>query len=172
VPVTTVSRLLVDVGGVLPTLIVERLVERACGRGLTTPLELRSILHRVARRGRNGCAALRQVLDTRALGEDIGQSELEEMFARLCRDYNLPIPAFQVWVVLAGQDRRIDFAFPDVKVAIEIDGYETHSGREVFEDDRARQNELVAAGWTVLRFTRRQLIIRSGWVAATIRRVL
>jgi very-short-patch-repair endonuclease len=112
------------------------------------------------------------VLDTRALGEDIGQSELEEMFARLCRDYNLPIPAFQVWVVLAGQDRRIDFAFPDVKVAIEIDGYETHSGREVFEDDRARQNELVAAGWTVLRFTRRQLIIRSGWVAATIRRVL
>jgi very-short-patch-repair endonuclease len=172
VPVTTVPRLLVDVGAVLPPFIVERLVERACGRGLTTPVELRSMLDRVARRGRRGCGALRHVLDTRALGDQVGESELEEIFARLCRDYELPALSFQVWVRLAGKDRRIDFAIPDRKLAIEIDGYEPHSRREVFEDDRARQNQLVAAGWTVLRFTRRQLLYERGWVAAMILAVL
>jgi very-short-patch-repair endonuclease len=38
-------------------------------------------------------------------------------------------------------------------VVCEVDGYEHHSGREAFTRDRERQNALVLAGWTVLRFT-------------------
>jgi very-short-patch-repair endonuclease len=38
-------------------------------------------------------------------------------------------------------------------VAIEIDGWEHHRTRSAFDDDRARSNDLVAAGWNVLRFT-------------------
>jgi very-short-patch-repair endonuclease len=38
-------------------------------------------------------------------------------------------------------------------LAIEIDGFDPHFGRRAWQYDRARQNELVAEGWTVIRFT-------------------
>jgi len=50
-----------------------------------------------------------------------------------------------------------DFAAPELKLCIEIDGRAYHSDRATFENDRARQNALVLAGWTVLRFTWEQI---------------
>jgi len=38
-------------------------------------------------------------------------------------------------------------------VVVEIDGWVAHSGKQSFVDDRRRQNRLVRAGYTVLRFT-------------------
>lgn len=52
---------------------------------------------------------------------------------------------------------RCDFALPDLKLAIEVDGRTAHTGRAAFERDRRRQNALVLAGWTVLRFTWKQI---------------
>lgn len=46
-----------------------------------------------------------------------------------------------------------DVGFGATSVACEVDGYEHHSSREAFTRDRQRQNALVLAGWTVLRFT-------------------
>ena len=46
-----------------------------------------------------------------------------------------------------------DVGFRAGPVACEVDGYEHHSSREAFTRDRQRQNDLVLAGWTVLRFT-------------------
>jgi len=48
---------------------------------------------------------------------------------------------------------RVDLALPLLKIAIEYDGREVHERSDVFVHDRRRQNELVAAGWTVLRFS-------------------
>lgn len=64
----------------------------------------------------------------------------------------------------------IDIAFTDIKLAIEIDGFEVHSQRDVFESDRERQNDLVLAGWTVLRFTYKQLTRHQAYVIETIQR--
>lgn len=47
----------------------------------------------------------------------------------------------------------VDVLFAAARVVIEVDGYRTHSSREAFQRDRSRQNELVAAGYQVLRFT-------------------
>lgn len=55
---------------------------------------------------------------------------------------------------------RVDLAFPAQRVAVEYDGRAVHSRDDVFARDRQRQNELVRAGWTVLRFTAEDL--RSG----------
>jgi len=52
-----------------------------------------------------------------------------------------------------GRLRYLDVAFPQLKLAIEFDGREVHAQAAVFEDDRERQNALVADGWTVLRVT-------------------
>ena len=67
---------------------------------------------------------------------------------------------------------RVDFAFPEIRLAIEVDGYEHHASLHAFQHDRARQNELVAAGWTVLRFTWDDITRRPEQVATAILRVL
>jgi hypothetical protein len=157
IPTTTVARSLVDAGAVLPAFLVERLVERAVGRKLTSPDELSAMLDRVARKGRRGAGVLRQVLKQRGLGSRTGESELEEMFARVCTAWGVPLPSFQHWIFVGGTWRRIDFAYVEQKVAIEVDGYEVHTLPSVFVDDRVRQNDLIAAGWRVLRFSREQL---------------
>lgn len=60
-------------------------------------------------------------------------------------------------LVVFGHTMRPDIVFDDVKLIVEIDGYAYHSDRDAFERDRYRQNILTAAGWTVLRFTWRQV---------------
>lgn len=48
---------------------------------------------------------------------------------------------------------RIDIAFPDARLAVEIDGWAWHHDPDRFQRDRTRQNQLSLAGWQVLRFT-------------------
>jgi very-short-patch-repair endonuclease len=47
----------------------------------------------------------------------------------------------------------VDIAFVTERLAIEIDGWAWHHSPDRFQRDRAKQNQLVGAGWTVLRFT-------------------
>lgn len=51
----------------------------------------------------------------------------------------------------------LDMAFEEQMLACEVDGRETHDNDDAFETDRERQNALVMAGWTVLRFTWKML---------------
>ncbi len=53
-----------------------------------------------------------------------------------------------------GRKFRIDIAFPDCKLAVEVDGWQYH-GRLLadFKRCRARQNLLALNGWVILRFT-------------------
>jgi very-short-patch-repair endonuclease len=67
---------------------------------------------------------------------------------------------------------RVDAALPAIKLAIEVDGFGHHSTPEQFQYDRARQNELVAIGWTVLRFTWDDIVQRPAQVARTIERAI
>ena len=63
-------------------------------------------------------------------------------------------------------------AFPELRIAIEVDGWAHHSDVDRFRHDRQRQNTLVALGWTVLRFTWTDLTDRPAYVIATIRTLL
>jgi very-short-patch-repair endonuclease len=47
----------------------------------------------------------------------------------------------------------IDIAFPAAKIAIEVDGWAWHMDAERAAADKRRQNALVRAGWTILRYT-------------------
>ena len=165
--VTGVARTLVDVGAVLPGFLVERLVERACGRGLTTPTDLATILMTLGKKGRRGAGVLRRVLAGRVEISARQESELEERFVSILRDHGLPIPQAQYGVTVGGHSYRLDFAYPEAMVAIEIDGFSSHSSRTAFERDRTRQNELVLVGWRVVRFTSEQLLRAPLDVAAT-----
>jgi very-short-patch-repair endonuclease len=89
---------------------------------------------------------------------------LEPRFARLVRRFGLPEPVFQHPV----GSYRVDFAWPAVLLAAEVDGYAAHGGRHQFQRDRDRQNALVAQGWTVLRFTWADVVRRPAGVARTL----
>jgi very-short-patch-repair endonuclease len=171
-PVTGPVRLLVDLGQVVPWWLVDRALEHLLSRKAVTVPQVRAGLAHHSRRGRNGCGALRHVLERRGLVDLAPEGVTESLLAQVCRDHDLPLPEHQHEVVVGGRRYRIDFAYVDRRVAIEVDGYEFHAGPEQFELDRARGNDLVLTGWTLLRFTFQQLVHRPTWVAAQLARVL
>ncbi|MDT5234709.1 MAG: hypothetical protein QOF47_696, partial [Mycobacterium sp.] len=66
----------------------------------------------------------------------------------------------------------VDVAFPQQKVAIEIDGWAFHHDRAAFQHDRTRQNRISLNGWKVLRFTWLDLTEHPQRVIAEIRRAI
>lgn len=66
----------------------------------------------------------------------------------------------------------LDVAFPEARVGIEVDGWAWHSDADRFRADRRRQNALVLAGWTVLRFTWDDIVHRPAQVLAEINSAL
>jgi DnaK suppressor protein len=64
----------------------------------------------------------------------------------------------------------VDFLWPSQRLVVELDGYRAHGSRSAFEADRARDAELVALGFSVIRITWRQLE-DPRLVAATVRRL-
>ncbi|HUF84003.1 MAG TPA: hypothetical protein VMQ81_05350, partial [Acidimicrobiia bacterium] len=84
---------------------------------------------------------------------DKSESGLEMRILRAIVGADLPEPVQQHWVRLNGQRRRIDLAYPDLKLAIEVDGWRDHGPRSAFDSDRVRENELEIAGWDRLHFT-------------------
>ncbi len=66
----------------------------------------------------------------------------------------------------------IDLAHVRLKIAIEVDGHAFHSQRREFERDRLKQNELVIAGWTVLRFTWDQISNHGDDVVSVVREAI
>nr|WP_255426548.1 DUF559 domain-containing protein [Pseudonocardia sp. C8] len=100
---------------------------------------------------------------------DRADSKLERLLIRLLRDAGLT--GF-VRGLPAGAGREIDIAFPAERVAIELDGWAWHTDPERFTADRAKGNALVAAGWTLLRFTWRDVTEHPARTVAAIRRAL
>ena len=63
---------------------------------------------------------------------------------------------------------EVDLAYPGLRVAIELDGM-VHLQSDVRERDLTKQNDLVLAGWVVLRFTYERYRRRPEQVVAEIR---
>lgn len=96
-----------------------------------------------------GTRTLREIVADRT-SAGVPESELERMFIGVIRAFRLPTPVRQHPM---GRGKRADFAYPDVRVAIELDGRASHAGWERQRSDRERQNEFGSRGWAVIRFT-------------------
>lgn len=163
-------RTVIDLGLVLPTWAVRD----ALSRGLTTRLfsvdQVDRLRDGLGRKGRNGTGIMRDLLEERLLTAGTEESLLEKRFIDLVQRHDVPTPVFQHEVWHAGRFvARIDAAYPERNLAIEIDGYSAHSSPDAFQRDRTRQNRLVALGWTVLRFTWADVVQRPAMVAQTVR---
>lgn len=173
IPVTNPLRVMIDAGSVVPGVLLGDMMERALAGRLVTVAGLEAAYGSLGR-GRDGAAALRQALDDRALGRARPDGLLEPRMAALLRDRHLPPAVFQHEVrTEAGRFvARIDFAYPESALAIEVDGHEAHATPQALQRDLDRQNALVALGWTVLRFTWFDVVRRPEKVAGDILGVL
>ena len=104
-------------------------------------------------RGRKGIAGLRAVVAEWTGADSATRSNLELRFLSLCRGAGLPLPIVNGSV----SGFEVDCYWPGSRLAVELDGYESHRGRPSFESDRQRDLVLARAGLQVLRVTHRML---------------
>jgi very-short-patch-repair endonuclease len=148
VPVTAPARTLVDLAAVgemrLDAAIAEAQVLRLVRRR-----DLEAALERAS--DPRGIPRLRRALA--AVADAPTRSELERSMLRLVADAGLPRPSV---------NRRlgrytVDFLWDRERVVVETDGWAAHGHRQAFERDRARDADLQARGYVVVRFTWRQI---------------
>ncbi|MGZ4243470.1 MAG: endonuclease domain-containing protein [Solirubrobacteraceae bacterium] len=112
---------------------------------------------------RKGTAPLRALLDAEQ-GPQFQRSKAERLLKQLITDAELQPPLFNTYVL----GYEVDAYWPAHQVVVEVDGYDAHGHREAFERDRRRDQDLVAAGYVVVRITWRQLTQRPTAVVARI----
>ncbi|WP_336032043.1 endonuclease domain-containing protein [Geodermatophilus sp. FMUSA9-8] len=153
IPVTTAATTAVDVGrgrGALEdsvALVDALVVARATGLG--------AVRAAAAAATGPGCRRTRRVAD---LADGLAGSPQETRLRLLLHGSRLPRPLAQ-HTVLDDDGRfvaRVDFAWPEQRVAVEYEG-RWHGRPQQVAPDRARLNRLTAAGWRVVFVTAEDL---------------
>ena len=165
-------RTLVDLAAVAPVGTVAHALHRALSTRLAAFDATEAALERVARKGRRGVRVFRKLLDEQR-DNPRPAGVFEAKFSSLARGFALPtaVPELDVLADDGTWIARVDFAYPEAKLFIELDGLETHGSGPALQRDLARQNALVDAGWQPLRYTWADLTRRQPAVAAEVRRV-
>ena len=148
-PVTSPARTVLDVAATLPDRDLGYIVNEGLTRGLLTEADIYEILRRAGRHpGRHTLTNL-MANWTGTLTESQAQRQLLE----LIREAGLPLPESEVPLL----EYRVDMLWRDLNLVVEVDGYGAHGTRSAFERDRRRDARLKTAGFTVIRFTAREI---------------
>lgn len=104
---------------------------------------------------RPGSATMLGVIRARPAWRAALQSDLEVKVLEEIYRQGLPAPATQFPVRLPGRDRdiAIDFAWPAVQLAVEVDHPTWHDGGVDSHSDKGRDRKLTTIGWTPARIT-------------------
>jgi hypothetical protein len=148
-PVTVPVRTAVDIASTEHELPATVAIDSALRLRQVTPAEMGAELR--SRRYTPGHRRGQAVLD---LADPTSGSVPESVARLLFRRAGLPVPCSQYEIALDdGRTARVDFAWPEHRLIVEIDGFAWHSSQNALQRDHSRQNRLTLAGWTVLRYT-------------------
>jgi hypothetical protein len=169
IPITTPARTLVDLAAVAANR-VERALDDALRKGLTSLPQLHRTFLLMEGRGRKGVGVVRTLLAQRNPGTLPSASDFQARVRKLFAAAGLPpmVEEHEVWDG-ARFIARVDFAYPELLLAIEADGYASHSGRLDWQHDRARRNALTSRGWRVLHVTWEDLNARPDHLVAEVK---
>jgi very-short-patch-repair endonuclease len=164
IPVTTVSRTLLDCAAVLDDTLLRRAVHQAEQQRLVTP---RSLATEIAGSpGHQGAGRLAALI---ADGPTPTKSELEDMLLDLIKRHGLPRPT-HINTKL-GRD-EVDLFYPDENLVVEADSRTYHEFMAAARADRAKDARLEAAGHRVLRVHHEQATGDEDQTAERLRRAL
>jgi hypothetical protein len=134
-----------------------------CGRD-----ELRRVVKQHC--GRRGVVAARELLE---VASPLAESPMESEARLVMIDGGLPLPVLQYEILdRRGDIWRLDFAWPNLRVAAEYDGVDWHSGPEAFLRDRRRTAALQDLGWVVVPIVAEDVRFRPAELVARIERRL
>ena len=163
-PVTPLSRTLLDFASLAPLEGVRKVVGEA---DFLKILDLDEI-DRITGVGRPGSAKLRRALALHRPEYARTRSELEDLLLDLYRRHRLAFPEVNVRV----GDHTVDALWRDQRLIVEVDGGDGQASYARMQRDRERDLALRRTGYTVLRYTWRQVTRQHAVVAADIRRAL
>jgi len=165
--VTNAGRTLIDIAGLAAPSVLERAIEDAIRRRLTSLAHLEWVSKDRSGKSAKGIAQFRALI---ASDLPVTESDFEARLLQAIRKEGLPPPVPQYEISHGGRViARVDFAYPWAKVAIEADSYRYHSGRNAWEVDLVRRNRLTSLGWSVIHVTYRQMMGHMSEVAKRIR---
>lgn len=151
--VTTVARAVVDVASVFSKArladLVDRvtITERRCGLS-----GVAAVLGEVNRRGRRNIGNLTAVLEERSARKPVPRSVLERHMDELMGAAGMPDPIHEMCLPgVRDATGRVDRAWPEVKLILEIDGRTWHSRERSMTKDRERDRAAGLAGWHTVR---------------------
>jgi hypothetical protein len=170
IPVTSVSRTLLDLGAILSWHLLERALNEAEVLRLIDRLSVPELLERYPRR--RGSAALRALFRDRSAVRGITRRELERRFKAVLAGTGLPRPRLNAPVSAQGRFFEVDCLWSAQRLIVELDGRESHGTELAFEKDRERDRLLLVEGWRVTRVTWRQLRDDAPAVIADLRSLL
>jgi len=116
---------MLEVCAVVPKAAVSRALDDALRRGLVSLRQMGWVLATHGGPGHDGSIVLRELLEERsAAGTRYvpPESELEDLLYKLVDSAGLPRAERQHWVWDGTQWRRFDLAWPEVRLAVEVDG--------------------------------------------------
>ncbi|MEO7804411.1 MAG: type IV toxin-antitoxin system AbiEi family antitoxin domain-containing protein [Actinomycetota bacterium] len=170
--VTDPYRTLIDLAGVVDLGVLEGALDLSLRKRIVRLAQLKLGLGTTQPRGHPGIGSLRQLVEARDGSSELSESHLETRFLKLVRSGRLPMPVPQYVIKDRDFYARVDFAYPDVKMLIECDGYAFHSSRSHHDADRRRDRALADRGWTVRRYTYSDICSRGNDVIGELRRLL
>lgn len=166
IPVTSLSRAILDVAVTSRQRTVRRYLQRAEDLKVFDLREMDDLLART--KGHRGQPKVRAALELHGERPVFTRSGLEERFLEVMRDAGLPDPSMNFFV--AGYE--IDAYWADHRFGVELDVYETHGSRLSFEEDRERDDALLLAGIETTRVTGPRLDREPDAVVDSVRRHL
>lgn len=98
--------------------------------------------------GRRGIVTVRELIP---MARPEAESPMESEARLVMLDGGLPEPLLQYEIVdRDGRLWRVDFAWPDRRVAVEYDGFDWHSSPEALRKDRQKRAALEEIDWRIL----------------------
>jgi hypothetical protein len=166
IPVTSLSRTILDIAVTSRPQTVGRYIERAEDAKVFDLREMRPLLERA--KGHRGVRTVQAALDAYRPKRKFTRSGFERRFLEIVREAGLPEPAMNVFV--AGHE--LDAYWEEARFGVELDSWETHRSRLSFEEDRVRSDDFLLAGLKVTRVTETRLDRKPGAVVASLRKHL
>ena len=152
---TSPPRTIFDSADMLGLADTASVIEQVLNEKIITFGTITDTVHRLYHPNRPGSKTMLAVIGARPAWRAALQSDLEVRVLEEISRQGLPVPVTQFAIRPPGYDHdiAIDFAWPSIKLAIEVDHPAWHAGAIDSHLDKGRDRKLTTIGWTSSRIT-------------------